>query len=345
MSYIDEKIIREILQNIIDPKSGGSINARVKTISPISRDSVAFAIECDRDEIAIYKNVLADCVTAIAKKGIDAKISFTNPTHQHSEKKKRDIPNVEKVILVASGKGGVGKSTLAFNLALSLAKQGKKVGIVDADIYGPSLPKLSGLAHKPALDSDNFMIPHSKFDIKMMSVGYLVDEESALIWRGPMTTKILHQLMMMTNWAHDGEALDYLIIDTPPGTGDVHLSLAENFNIYGALIISAPQELSTADAMKSMQMYKKLDIPILGVIRNYAFFTDSNGKKNYLFGDGASIDKMAKKFNVSVLAEIPVIQDISTSSDSGKPFVYYNEDHEVSKIFSMIAAAILNGGS
>lgn len=339
---MDEKFIREVLQNIIDPKTGDAINARVKSISIISSNSIAFTIECNKSDIEAYKALAAQCVNKFSEHGVEAKISFTNSTHQHQEKesKKRTVPNVGKILLVASGKGGVGKSTIAFNLALSLAKQGAKVGIVDADIYGPSLPKLSGLSNKPALDSNNLMIPHSKFDIKMMSVGYLVDEENALIWRGPMTTKILHQLIMMTNWAHDDKPLDYLVIDTPPGTGDVHLSLAENFYIDAALIVSAPQELSTADAMKSMQMYQKLDIPISGIIRNYAFFTDSNGKRNYLFGDGVSIDKIAKKFKVPVIAEIPVVPEISSSSDSGKPFVYYNEDHEVSKIFDHIASSV-----
>ncbi len=204
------------------------------------------------------------------------------------------------------------------------------------DIYGPSLPALSGLTQKPVLEND-MMVPHKKYGIKLMSVGYLVDGADALIWRGPMTTKMLYQLIRMTNWAHDSNELDYLIIDTPPGTGDVHLSLAENYKIDGAIVVSTPQELVLTDVKRALTMFQKLSIPVIGIAENFSYMEQQDGKKLYLFGSGQPNEKLAKQFNTNVIASIPMMQDLNDSCANGKPITFFDVTHPVSQIFEEMA--------
>lgn len=225
------------------------------------------------------------------------------------EKKKADIPSIKNIILVSSGKGGVGKSTIAFYLSLLLAKKGLKVGLMDADIYGPSLPTFTKITDKPDFIDGN-MIPHEIAGVKMNSIGYLVEDGKALIWRGPMITKALYQLLHNTQW---GE-LDFLIIDMPPGTGDIHLTLAEKYNIHGALIISTPQELALADVARVTDMYEKLELPILGIVENMSYFVDDSGKKNYIFGDQQALQAFCKIRNITLLASIPLDPGLNQNS-------------------------------
>ncbi len=336
MSEILEQNVVSILSKITNPITSKSL---VESISKIitTPDSITFAIYVDEKFKKEAMELRENCIIELRKKtGIDKiSISLTSPAQQMTPSKKQPIDGVKKIILVASGKGGVGKSTVAVNLALSLASLGHKVGIADIDIYGPSLPTLLGTNTKPIIE-DGSMIPILRYGLKAMSIGFLVDEKDPLIWRGPMTTKMLYQLLRTTKWTSDGKSLDYLIVDSPPGTGDVHLSLAENYKLDGVVIVTLPQELSVKDARKSMAMYQKLDVPILGVIENMSYYA---GTGQSIFGKGGA-EKLAKEFDKEVLAKLPIYEDIAICSDMGKLIVYCDSKHEASKIFYSMASSI-----
>ena len=240
------------------------------------------------------------------------------------------------IIAVASGKGGVGKSTTAINIALSLLKLKYKVGILDADIYGPSLPKLTGISNKPK-SSGNKIIPHNAFGLQAMSIGYLVPEDAATIWRGPMVMSAIEQLLRDVDWQN----LDILIIDMPPGTGDAQLTLSQRVQLAGAIIVSTPQDLSLIDARKGLNMFKKVNVPILGIIENMSYFMCTNCEtKHPIFGyGGAKLE--AKKLGVPFLDEIPLDIKLRTSSDEGKPITETEPDHIISKKYMSIGSRIM----
>lgn len=224
----------------------------------------------------------------------EVKFVFT----QHSQDK-ANIIGAKHVILVSSGKGGVGKSTVTFFLAQYLQKQGLNIGILDADIYGPSLPTLTKINDKPKIEN-GIWIPHIYNNIVVNSIGYLVPNDESLIWRGPMISKSIQQLLSNTKWPN----LDYLLIDMPPGTGDIHLSIAKKYNISGAFLVSTPHNLSVADTSRTLKMYQKLSVPVLGIITNMAYL-EHNQTKQYIFGKGEELKKMAKKNNVPIITQIP----------------------------------------
>jgi len=239
------------------------------------------------------------------------------------------------IIAIASGKGGVGKSTTAINLALSLLKLNYKVGILDADIYGPSLPKLTGISIKPKSNGKK-IIPHNAFGLQAMSIGYLVPEDTATIWRGPMVMSAIEQLLRDVDWQN----LDILIIDMPPGTGDAQLTLSQRVQLAGAVIVSTPQDLSLIDARKGLNMFKKVNVPILGIIENMSYFLcDICDTKHNIFGNGGAKAE-AEKLGVPFLSEIPLDISLRTSSDEGKPIVYQEPDNLISKIYLQIANQI-----
>jgi ATP-binding protein involved in chromosome partitioning len=233
------------------------------------------------------------------------------PKESTEERKKIRVPGIKKVILVSSGKGGVGKSTISFLLAKTLANQNYKVGVLDADVYGPSFPTLTNKSEKPKI-VEGKMIPHT-FDneVKVNSIGYLIPQEKALIWRGPMITKALHQLINSTVWGK----LDYLIVDMPPGTGDIHLTLCEKYHIDGVLIISTPQSLAIADVSRAVDMYKKMSISIIGIVQNMSYFCAKNGDKEYLFGTGQELKKYAHTANVPIVAELALDSGLQNNSE------------------------------
>ena len=227
----------------------------------------------------------------------------------------KPLPGVKRIIAVASGKGGVGKSTVAVNLAVALAKIGLKVGIVDADIYGPSLARMLGIKEKPEI-VDNQMIPPERYGVKAMSMGMLLDEDTPTVWRGPMVSKALSQLFRGAAWG----ALDVLVIDMPPGTGDVHLSIAQNFMVSGTVMVTTPQEVALMDVKKAIAMFQKMQIPILGLVENMSYFDEpKSGTRNYLFGkNGGRL--LADKLSLSLLGEIPIQPEITQGGDAGTPF-------------------------
>ncbi len=230
------------------------------------------------------------------------------------------LPNVKYTIAVASGKGGVGKSTVSVNLALALSKLGHKVGILDADIYGPSIPLMMGINGKPQIYQEqgtNKMMPLENYGLKMMSIGFLIDDDNPVIWRGPMATGAVKQFMSDVNW---GE-LDYLIYDLPPGTGDIQLTLVQTIPLSGAVIVTTPQEVSLIDARKGLKMFEKVNVPVMGIIENMSYFiAPDTGKRYDIFGNGGG-EKLAKELNTTFLGGIPLDPRIREGGDNGKPLV------------------------
>lgn len=254
------------------------------------------------------------------------------------------LKNVKHIIAIASGKGGVGKSTISVNLAIALAQKGYKVGLADADIYGPSIPKMMGLEDaRPMMvkvDGEELIEPASNYGIKTLSIGFFINPEDPLIWRGPMSTSALRQLTKQGAWGK----LDFLLIDLPPGTGDIHLSMVSEMKLSGAIIVSTPQDVALADAIKGINMFRqdKIDVPILGIVENMAWFTPEELPENkyYIFGkEGAR--KLAEKIQVPLLGEVPIVQGIREGGDAGKPAVLQNP--VIAKAFDGIANGVVTG--
>ena len=247
-----------------------------------------------------------------------------------------EIPGIAAVIAVASGKGGVGKSTTALNLALGLRDLGLRVGLLDADIYGPSVPRLTGLREKPQLNDDRKMIPLQRFGLKIMSIGFLVEEDTAMIWRGPMVMSAITQMLRDVEWG----TLDILVVDMPPGTGDAQLTLAQNVPLKGAVIISTPQDLSLIDARRGLAMFKKVNVPVLGIVENMSYFQCPHcGTKSDIFGHGGARHE-AERLKVPFLGEIPLHMSIRATSDSGTPVVESEPDGPHAAIYRAIGEKV-----
>ena len=243
------------------------------------------------------------------------------------------LSNVKNIIAVASGKGGVGKSTTSVNLALALAAEGATVGLLDADIYGPSQPQMLGISGRPESADGKSMEPMQAHGIQAMSIGFLIDNDTPMVWRGPMVTGALEQLLRETNW-HD---LDYLVIDLPPGTGDIQLTLAQKIPVTGAIIVTTPQDIALLDARKGLKMFEKVSIPILGIVENMSTHICSNcGHEEHIFGSGGGA-LMAKDYQIDLLGSLPLDIGIRTQADSGKPTVIAEPDSKISGIYKEIA--------
>ncbi len=248
--------------------------------------------------------------------------------------KKNPIPGTKFTIAISSAKGGVGKSTFATNIALALNKIGCKVGLLDADIYGPSLPKLFSINTKPESDGKTLK-PINKYDIQCMSIGFLTEEQTPMIWRGPMVTSAIKTFTQKVSWNN----LDFIIVDMPPGTGDTQLTFSQEINMDGVIIISTPQELALQDVKRGIKMFDKLGVKIIGLIDNMSHFVGDDGKKYKIFGEDG-VKKTAKEFGKEFLGEIPINPEVGKQGDLGKPIVESNPDHEISKIYLSFAARI-----
>ena len=248
---------------------------------------------------------------------------------------KTPINGTKSVILVSSAKGGVGKSTVAVNLAFALQNLGLKIGILDADVYGPSLPKLINLNEKPKSEDGKAMMPLEKYDAQCMSMGFLVDEQTPMIWRGPMVISAIKTMTQKVLWKN----LDIIIIDMPPGTGDTQLTFAQEVKVDGAVIVSTPQDLALLDVKRGIQMFDKTGVKILGLIDNMSFFKGDDGKEYKIFGE-SGVEKTAKDFKKEFLGHLPIHQDLRSSADLGDPITRSNPEHEVSKLFIDIAKKI-----
>jgi ATP-binding protein involved in chromosome partitioning len=250
--------------------------------------------------------------------------------------KQAEIPGIAAVIAVASGKGGVGKSTTALNIALGLRDQGLRVGLLDADIYGPSIPRLTGLRDKPQLDAAKKMIPLSRFGLAIMSIGFLVEEETAMIWRGPMVMSAITQMLRDVAWG----TLDVLVVDMPPGTGDAQLTLAQNVPLKGAVIVSTPQDLALIDARRGLAMFTKVNVPVLGIIENMSYFQCPEcGTRSDIFGHGGARHE-AERLGVPFLGEVPLHMSIRAMSDAGTPVVESEPNGPHAAIYQSIGKQI-----
>ncbi len=344
MNVNKEQIINA-LKNVIDPDLHKDLVSlgMIEDIS-IENNDVSFKLVLTTPACPLREKLKNDCILAI-KTFVDASLnvhvelgSKVRSSPQVADKT-AVLPNVKNIILVASGKGGVGKSTVAVNLAISLGKTGAKVGLIDADIYGPSIPMMFNLmdAKPKVIDKNgvNRIIPFEKFGIKLISIGFFVDPDKALIWRGPMASTALKQLFTDVEW---GE-LDYLIIDTPPGTGDIHLTLVQTLAVAGVAIVTTPQDVALADARKAINMYRAdgIKVPVLGLIENMSFFIPAElpDNKYYIFGkDGGS--KLASEMNTPLLGQIPIVQSICESGDAGEP-ISVSDNNIVEKSFASLA--------
>jgi ATP-binding protein involved in chromosome partitioning len=311
----------------------------------IDGKNVAFTVILTTPACPLKDMIEKACINAIrllVDKEAVVKVHMTSNVNSNRKDGKTILPGVKNIIMVASGKGGVGKSTVAVNLALGLAKEGASVGLLDADIYGPSIPIMLGLRDErpkmTEIDGKGMIVPMERYGIKAMSIGLLIDEKQAVIWRGPMASSALKQFISDVYW---GE-LDYLIIDLPPGTGDVHLTLVQTVPVTGAVIVSTPQAVAAADARKAIVMFRQqqINVPILGIVENMAYFTPQELPENkyYLFGQGGA-RRMAEQFELPFLGEIPLVQSIREGGDRGIPAVV-DDEPIVSAAFTTLAQTV-----
>jgi ATP-binding protein involved in chromosome partitioning len=337
------KDIFKSLQKVIHPESKTDIVAlgMVQEIK-VSDNKAFFTLVFKKNSDPAINQIRQACVHQLEEDFND--IEVRGNIHIRALQKDPQLSGLDKVkniIAIVSGKGGVGKSTIAVNLAVSLSKSGHKVGLLDADVYGPSLPKMFALEDsKPKVtskDGRNTITPLEKFGLKLMSIGFFVDPEQPLIWRGPMATSALKQILLEPDW---GE-LDYLVIDMPPGTGDVHLTVVQTVALTGVVVVSTPQQVAIADVVKGINMFRSpsISVPVLGLVENMAWFTPVELPENkyYIFGkDG--VRGISEKFNIPVLGQIPIVESIAAGSDNGRPSA--NEESIVGNAFRKLADSV-----
>ncbi len=342
MSYSEENIIT-VLKQVIHPEKGKDIvSLNMVEDLEVKGKKISFTLHFDKSNDPFVSAIRQACVSVIQKhvdKNAKIKGNINIKSDKVAKEDNRALPNVKNIIAVASGKGGVGKSTIASNLAIALSKSGAAVGLIDADIYGPSIPKMFNVeGQRPMvskIDGVDIIEPIENYGIKMLSIGFFINPDDALVWRGPMATNALKQLIRQSNW---GE-LDYLLVDLPPGTSDIHLTLVQEVPVTGAIIVSTPQEVALADAVKGISMFMgdKINVPVLGLVENMSWFTPAElpDNKYYIFGkDGCK--KLAEKNKLPLIGQIPIVQSICEGGDAGKPSVL-NEDSIVGKAFLEMA--------
>ncbi len=333
----DQQSVLTALQTVVDPHTGKDfVSSKALKNLQITGGNVSFDVELAypaKSQFAAFRESLTAAARSVA--GVEkVDISLSVKIASHSvQRGVQLLPGVKNIIAVASGKGGVGKSTTAANLALALAAEGATVGLLDADIYGPSQPMMMGIEGKPeSLDGKN-MEPMLGHGIQVMSIGFLVPQDQAMIWRGPMATQALEQLLRQTNW----KDLDYLIVDMPPGTGDIQLTLSQRVPLTGAVIVTTPQDIALLDATKGIRMFEKVGVPILGIVENMAVHICSNcGHAEHIFGEGGG-KKMALDNQMEYLGALPLDINIRMQADGGKPTVNADPDGQVAGIYRDIA--------
>jgi ATP-binding protein involved in chromosome partitioning len=367
---VTQRQVLDALAKVASPRGVALTNANVLSAVTVTDGKVFFSINVDAAEARAWESVRAQAEAAVrAIPGVTvAMIALTaerkpgaaappppSPTpHRHVHgvqpvaahkppqspaspmSKQSEIPGVAAVIAVASGKGGVGKSTTALNLALGLRDLGLHVGLLDADIYGPSVPRLTGIREKPKLNDDKKMIPIERFGLAIMSIGFLVEEDTAMIWRGPMVMSAITQMLRDVAWG----TLDVLVVDMPPGTGDAQLTLAQNVPLKGAVIVSTPQDLSLIDARRGLAMFRKVNVPVLGIVENMSYFQCPEcGTRSDIFGHGGARHE-AERLGVPFLGEIPLHMSIRATSDSGNPVVASEPDGPHAAIYRAIGTKV-----
>ncbi|MDP2375216.1 iron-sulfur cluster carrier protein ApbC [Reyranella sp.] len=360
MAELTESAIRKVLETVIDPASGTSVVASGLLGGVAIRGGhVAVTLDVDPARGTALEPLRQACEQAVrAMPGVlsaTAVMTAERPVapppapqghnhgHSHGPAAKAtggggriDVPGVRHIIAVASGKGGVGKSTTAVNLALGLAANGIATGLLDADIYGPSMPRMLGVTEKPESLDGKMLKPIERYGLRTMSIGYIVNEDTPMIWRGPMVSSALEQMLRDVQW---GE-LDVLVVDMPPGTGDAQLTLAQRVALAGAVIVSTPQDIALVDARKGLAMFRKVAVPVLGIVENMSYFLCPKcGERSEIFGHGGAREE-AEKLGVPFLGEVPLHLDIRTTSDSGHPIVVDKPDSPHTQVYKNIAGRV-----
>ena len=310
-------------------------NCHVETVK-IDQGRITFIITIESGISNLKEEALKKCEDKV--KEIPGVISVSGIINIHEPLKNNFIKGIKSTIVVASGKGGVGKSTVAVNLAAAMAHCGYKTGILDADIYGPSIPKMFGTNEKPKSKDGKIIEPILKYNIKCMSIGFLIGENTPVIWRGPMVMKYLMEMINSVNWGN----LDILVVDMPPGTGDVQLTMAQKFSVTGSVIVSTPQDIALIDVKKGIEMFKKTNIPNLGIIENMSYFiAPDTGKRYEIFGSGGA-KQIAKKLGCDFLTDIPIDIDLRELSDKGTPIVFEKPQSPQTTVFINLAKKIMS---
>ena len=337
---VTEQSLLDALKGVLDPNTGRDFvsSKAIKNLTFNDGDA-AFDVELGypaKSQIPGFRKALIAAAKSVPGVSNVSVNMVTKITAHAVQRGVALLPKVKNIVAVASGKGGVGKSTTAVNLALALAAEGATVGLLDADIYGPSIPMMMGIEGRPESEDGQTMEPMENYGVQVMSIGFLVAQDEAMIWRGPMATQALEQLLRQTNW----KDLDYLIVDMPPGTGDIQLTLSQRVPMTGAVVVTTPQDIALLDAKKGIKMFEKVGVPILGIVENMAVHVCSNcGHVEHIFGaDGGK--KMAAEYGMDYLGALPLDMQIRLQADSGKPTVVSDPDSDVAGLYKAVARKV-----
>jgi ATP-binding protein involved in chromosome partitioning len=331
-----ESDVRSALSKLVDPNTGKDfVSTRAVKSVKVSAADVQVEIELGYPGKTQFEPIRREMIAALKQAGAgNASVSVASKVVAHSvQRGVKLVPGIKNIIAVASGKGGVGKSTTAVNLALALAAEGAAVGMLDADIYGPSQPTMLGIAGRPESKDGKSLEPMMGHGLQAISIGFLIDVDTPMVWRGPMVTQALEQLLKDTRWRD----LDYLIVDLPPGTGDIQLTLAQKVPVTGVVIVTTPQDIALIDARKGLKMFEKVGIPILGVVENMStHICPKCGHESHIFGTGGAA-RMCKDYGTELLGQLPLDESIREQADSGKPTVVADPDGKAAEIYRRIA--------
>ena len=338
MSLTPERV-SDVLRSVIDPNTGKDlVSGRCVRNVKVNGSDVSLDVELGYPAASQLDPIRQLVITALKQAGagnVSANVHSKIVAHA-VQRGLKVMPSVKNIIAVSSGKGGVGKSTVAVNLALALAAEGARVGMLDADIYGPSQPTMLGLSGRPDTVDGKLLEPMIAHGIQAISIGVLIDPDQPMVWRGPMVTQALQQLLMQTNW----QDVDYLVVDMPPGTGDIQLTLSQQVPVTGAVVVTTPQDIALMDAKKGLKMFEKVGVPILGIVENMATHVCSNcGHTEHIFGEGGA-ERMSQEYGVAVLGSLPLDIRIREQADSGRPTVVAAPDSDIALAYKAIARKV-----